>query len=361
MTQSGYEIVPYRDELLYQVVILQHYLWGGNPDVNVSYFKWKYYDNPYSENPLGIVALHNGKVVGFRGYFAMRWHIPGQDSHFTVLSPTDTTVHPDHRMVGLSVTMGNKAMEEYESQFQVFLNTSASARSTPGYSKMGFVPLTKKKRLRRYNLPTLMAKKYILDKKTKIGMGIETGNFGNIEVALNPRPAEMAAVISGQHYTRSRIRLFQDEEFFQWRFNSPRSKYIFYFQKVDNRVTEYVVMDLGLIDLSGRNVFKKGSIVDYAANNVEALREIIRFMVKRRHVDSFSIFSETLENEFRQLLEETGFKANSLLERRKTRNEGSMSYLVRPVKKDCVETDWYLGEYDIRNVANWELKGICID
>ena len=28
MTQSGYEIVPYRDELLCQVFIVQHYLWG---------------------------------------------------------------------------------------------------------------------------------------------------------------------------------------------------------------------------------------------------------------------------------------------------------------------------------------------
>jgi len=361
MTQLSYEIVPYRDELLHQAVILQHYLWGGNPDVNVDHFKWKYCDNPYSEHPLGIAALYNGKVVGFRGYFAMKWHIPGRQSQFIVLSPTDTTVHPDHRMAGLSVAMGNRAMEEYESQFPAFLNTSSSEKSTPGYAKMGFVPIAEKNRLRRYSLLTLMTKKYLIKskKKTRAGAGIETGTFGNIEVAEKPRPKEMATVISEQKYACDKIRLLQDEEFFKWRFNSPRSRYVYYYNMVQNKIAAYIVIDLGLTNLAGRNVFRKGGIVDYGANNVEALGEIIQFMAKRRHLDSFSIPSETLENEVLHVLKENGFEENSLLERRKSKNTGPLSYLVRPVKKKCAESDWYLGEFDIRNIANWELKGVC--
>jgi hypothetical protein len=357
MTQPSYEIVPYRDELLYQVVILQHYLWGGNPDVNVAHFKWKYCDNPYSERPLGIVALHDGKVVGFRGYFAMKWHIPWRQSQFIVLTPTDTTVHPDHRMAGLSVAMGNMAMEEYEPQYRVFLNSSASKKSTPGYVKMGFVPLTEKRQMRRYNPLTLMATKYLLmlKKKAKIReIGIETGKFGNIEVAAKPRPAEMAAVISEQKYTCGKIRLLQDEEFFKWRFNSLRSRHIFFYQEMGNKITAYVV--LGLY----RGNVWQGDIVDYGANNVEALGEIIQFIAKMRQVDILSIYSETLDDEFLRVLTENGFKENSLFERRKTEQQGLLSYLVRPVKKDCAESDWYLGEYDIRNIANWELKGVCV-
>jgi GNAT superfamily N-acetyltransferase len=356
--QSGYEIVPYRDELLYQVVILQHYLWGGNPDLNVSYFTWKYCDNPYTETPLGIVALHKGKVVGFRGYFATKWHIPGQDSQFIVLSPGDTTVHPDHRKAGLSVAMGNKAMEEYESRYRVFLNTSATKNSTPGYMKMGFVPLEEKKQLIRYDLLVLLAKKYLLISKGRAkigGAGIESGNFGNIEVAVNPRPAEMAAIISRQNYESHRIRLCQDTDFFQWRFNDPRSQFAFYYHRNDNQITAYVVMYV-----RGGNI-RQGYIVDYGANDGETVLKIIRFMAKRRDVDIFSIYSTSLENEFRQMLNENGFQANSLIEQRETKQKGLWPYLVRPVKKDCVAKDWLVGEYDIRNVANWELKGICID
>jgi hypothetical protein len=355
MTLSGYEIVPYRDELLYQVVILQHYLWGGNPDVNVSVFKWKYYDNPYSEKPLGIMALHNGKVVGFRGYFATKWHIPGRDSQFIVLSPTDTIVHPDHRKVGLSVAMGNKAMEEYESKYQVFLNTSSRRTSTPGYTKMGFVPLLERTTLMRYDPLSLMTKKFLLKSKRRAKTWLEdikTGNFDNFEVSVNPQPAEMAAVHSRQNCTLQRIRLFQDEEFFQWRFNDPRKKHIFYYQKVDNKITAYIV--LGLM---GNNI-KRGIILDYAAKDVEALRETIRFITKTGHADILSINSATLGNEFMQILKGNGFQANSFLGRRDDRDFGLMSYLVRPVKKDCVEKDWYLGGYDIRGAANWEIKGI---
>jgi len=81
---------------------------------------WKYDDNPYTESPLGIMALYKGKVVGFRGYFATRFQIKGKNDKIISLCPGDTCVHPDHRRKGLSVAMGNRASEEYSGKYLFF-------------------------------------------------------------------------------------------------------------------------------------------------------------------------------------------------------------------------------------------------
>ena len=73
MALQDYEIQHYHFEFYPQVVDLLKYLLGSDNDNNRDYFKWKYDDNPYTEVPLGIVALYQGKVVGFRGYFATRF------------------------------------------------------------------------------------------------------------------------------------------------------------------------------------------------------------------------------------------------------------------------------------------------
>ena len=79
MLQSGYEIKLYQADLMSQVVNLLPYLWGENHGQNLSYFKWKYHENPFTDNPLGIVTLYKGKVVGFRGYFSTKWKVRGKD------------------------------------------------------------------------------------------------------------------------------------------------------------------------------------------------------------------------------------------------------------------------------------------
>ena len=111
MGEDGYDICLYTPEMMPQVVDLMAHLWAEDPRARQAYFRWKYVDNPCTEGPLGIVALSRGGVVGFRGYFAARYEIPDRTRDLIVLCAGDTCVHPDHRRMGLSVTMGNLAME----------------------------------------------------------------------------------------------------------------------------------------------------------------------------------------------------------------------------------------------------------
>jgi hypothetical protein len=141
MSDSGYTISLYRSESIHEVVELLKYLWGDDHDKNLEYFRWKYDENPYVKMPLAVTASFNSRIVGFRGYFAAKWHIPGKNREIIVLNPGDTVVHPGHRMRGLSLKMGHLAMDLFASEYNIFFNHSASAKSTPGYLKMGFMPL----------------------------------------------------------------------------------------------------------------------------------------------------------------------------------------------------------------------------
>jgi GNAT superfamily N-acetyltransferase len=378
MMHAGYEINLYQPALMHQVVDLLHYHWGNNHDNNLSYFKWKYVDNPFTDSPLGIVALHKGEVVGFRGYFATRWQIREKDYKITVLCPGDTCVHPDHRMKGLSVTMGNMAMKEYESKYKIFLNLSAWKNSVPGYLKMGFVPLSDKTYLTRLTNPLGMLfpvklvslldrthlkslyrliKKYLLESKTKSELcekKITFGEFYNIVVADSPRAEEMYSVISKQDCDGRKISLLQDERFFRWRFNNKRNKYVFYYSRKNNITTGYIVMRI-----SKNNRF--GYIVDYAENDSAALKNILQYIIKAKHFDILLIFNCSLSDSILQILKGLRFKKKSLLQIGKKIVKGVWPLLVRPVKKKYFEGDWFIEGLDVRKIENWEIKEICSD
>ena len=354
MLPPGYEIALYKPEDMPQVVLLLHQLFGGDLEINREYFRWKYHDNPYSEIPLGIVAFYKDKVVGFRGYFALRWHIRDKNFQMIILSPGDTYVNPHYRMKGLSVSMGHMAMEKFSANYQVFLNTSAVRTSVPGYLKMGFVPIADKTYMMRYSLFRLLMKKFIRTSNKNPGKRIECGKFDTITVSEIPYPKEMAAVIYGQGQNDSRLTLLQDEEFFRWRFNNRKNRYVFYYFSSNSVITGYLVMLLLQDD-------EFGYIIDFAGIHHEAVHHIIRHIISKKHVDTISIPHVSLSEKYSRLFKKLGFKAESILERRIRKVTGTCPFLVRPVKRLCSEDDWHVRGLDIRDVANWHIKGICND
>lgn len=354
-TNREYEIKLYHSDLMPQVVNLLQHLWGNVEDGNLSYFKWKYVDNPYTERPPGIVAIHKGQVIGFRGYFATKWQIHKNNYSIIVLCPGDTCVHPNHRRKGLSVTMGKMAMEEYALKYKVFFNFSSTKNSVPGYLKIGFVPFVKKTYLTRCSLLGLVKFSLTAKKIANLHEGnFSFGEFDDIIVTDSPRPEEMSAVITNQNSDGSRITLFQDEDFFRWRYNNKRNKYIFYYHRKDNAITGYVV-----IGVTPNN--RRGYILDYAENDGKALDSIFRYVIKMRHFDIFSIYNFGLNDKLLRILNGLRFNTNGLTQRIERFFDGEWPLLIRPVAKRFVDNDWFIEDLDIRKVESWEIKPICSD
>jgi GNAT superfamily N-acetyltransferase len=355
MPDVEYEISWYRPEFMSQALDVLQYLYGDNLDSNLSYFKWKFHDNPYTEHPLGMVALHHGKVVGFRGYFATMWQLNEKKDKMIVLCPGDTCVHPNHRRKGLSVAMGNKAMEEYAQRYKIFFNVSATRNSLPGYLRMGFVPFVPKTYLTR--CAGLGLFKLIWREKRRSGWRPERiafGKFDDIIVSDGPRPKDMQAVVAGENPKGRQITLRQDEDFFGWRFNNTRTKYVFYYHRKDNVTTGYVVV--GVSPTTGR-----GYILDYAQDDDTAIQRILSYAVKMKHFDVLSIYHFGLSDDLLKTLYGLRFKTNSLIRTIERRVKGELPLLLRPIRKNYVESDFFVNGLDMRRVDNWGLKGICAD
>jgi GNAT superfamily N-acetyltransferase len=355
MSRSDYEVSRYRPEFMSQVLDVLQYLYGKNADSNLSYFKWKYHDNPYTDHPLGMVALHQGRVVGFRGYFATRWHIGEKKETMVVLCPGDTCVHPDHRRKGLSVAMGHKAMEEYAQRYKIFLNFSATRNSLPGYLRMGFVPLVPKTYLTRCTGLGLL--RLIWNEKTESGWQrgrIALGECDDIVVSDRPRPEEMQAIIAGEDLNGGNITLWQDEGFFRWRFRNKRKTYVFYYSRNSHVTTGYMVV--GVSPSTGR-----GYILDYAQTDDTAIEKILRYAVKMNHFEVLSIYNFALCDSFSKTLYSLRFKSSSVIRTIEKRVKGELPLLLRPVRREYVESDFFVQGLDMRKIDSWRLKGICAD
>ena len=296
-----YRIVHYHPDMFGKVLELMKWLHGDRHDVNKAHFQWKYCDNPYADRPLGIVALHNNDVVGFRGYLATAWN------KAMVLCAGDTIVHLEHRKKGLSIAMGEEAHNRYVSQYDVFMNFSGTTSSIPGYLKLGFVPLVDKVYLYKDSL----------DKE---------GQLDDVYESQEPMPYKAPDNV---------IALVRDDKFLKWRFRNNKNKYTFYRCQQD------------CITVS-MNENYSALILDYTENDVDVLKRIIQYATNVGSFTSIMIKDFSLSNGFSQVLKELGFKSRS--------KRRVVPVLVRPTGDD-----WLIDGLDIRKVGSWELRGICSD
>ena len=355
MAFIDYDIRHYHLDFYPQVVDLLKYLLGSDHDCNKEYFKWKYHANPFTELPLGIMALYRGEVVGFRGYFATRFRINGKNDKILSLCPGDTCVHPDHRRQGLSVAMGNKAAEEYSGRYPFFLNLTSTKISLHGYLRMGFFPLAPKTYLTRCTLGGLSRFLYYSKRKCeRTPKWIMYGTFDDIIVSRKPRPEEMHTLIEGKKIGTDKIILYQDETFFRWRFSNNHNQYIFLYCMKNKILTGYVV-----IRMSPNK--RRGFIVDYARTDEDAIEKILKFIIKTGYFDVISIYRFSLDDDIDRTVKYLGFKTISLFRAIEKKISGELPLLIRPVRHNYSDKDFFVEGLDLRKIDNWHIKGICSD
>jgi len=299
--------------------------------------------------------VYKGKVVGFRGYFATRFQIKGKIDKIISLCPGDTCVYPDHRRKGLSVAMGNRASEEYTGKYPFFLNLSSTKISLPGYLRMRFLPLSSKTYLTRCSMAGLV--KFLFNAKKRfnqIAPKIPFGTFDDIIVSQQLRPKEMHVLIEGQEVSTDKITLYQDEDFFRWRFANKHNKYVFLYRIKTEVITGYIV-----IRVSPNN--RRGYIVDYAQGDETSIEKILNFIIKARYFDVLSIYHFSLTDDIKSKVQKLGFKTASLFRAIERRIKGELPLLIRPVKHNYNDSDFFVEGLDLRKIENWHIKGICSD
>lgn len=364
MTDTEYEIARFRPEHEAQVLEVLKELWPQGDATRARLFRWKYLENPHADGPLGIVALHNGRVVGFRGYFADRFVLDGHNDNIGILHPGDTCVDPAHRNKGLSVAMGKLAMQYDTRRYRLFMNMTCGKNSLPGYLQLGFKPLTKRVRLLRHGrnplrwlLHTWLAEPRAQAARPLTESRIGFGRHGPVLVTDSPRPADMASIIEDRGHTTAVLRLHQDQAFFEWRYRNPVRKYAFYFLLDGAAVRGYVVVGVSANNLGGE-------IVDYGGRDDRAIREIVSHIDRSRHFMALWVFSHGVDEQLRKVLTDLRFSAvrpwPTILKQGST-EQLAFPILIRPTARSFAEGDFMIDGVDLRQIDSWQLKPICSD
>lgn len=324
MMHGNYEIVPYHHDYMDQVVKVIKALWGYDREHRISRLKWKHYDNPYSDFPHGIVALHKGEVVGFRAYSSMKWKVNGKK--FKTLTAGDTIVNEKHRMKGLSVAMGWAANEYLD--YKLLLNFTAGTTSMPGYMKLGF--------------EKLLEKKYWIRGPSEEDKKLE-GDFDNVSFLETPDLKKICSFISRENVS-DKILPVRSKKYFRWKMANPMHNYKFFSYKKNGKETGYVMF-------STQPKSQNGYIVDYTIEDVESLDNILRYVIKKKPFNFTMVFNYGVCDKLSQVLKGLEFKKSNM----------NWHLLVRPVKRDFVKEDWIIEGLNTRDIENWNMRAICSD
>lgn len=363
MTAGRYEIAHFRPEHLDDVLAVLADLWPYDRETSARLFRWKYLDNPHADGPLGIVALHRGRPVGFRGYFADRFTIGGQGGSIGILHPGDTCVLPDHRNQGLSVAMGKLASQYDKSRYCLFMNLSSSRNSLPGYFALGFQRLSNRILLLRYGRNPLRwaiaawSRRPARAGKRPARNRIRLGQYGNIVAADAPRPAEMASIIAAEKHADSALRLQQDSAFFAWRYRNPVRRYAFFFLQDGHAACAYLALG---VSPDGRSA----TILDYGETRNGALREILNHVCACNAFMALSALGYGVDGRLGAILGElrfTGVHTPQTLFEKGSVEELAPPILIRPIEHSFGDEAFRVGALDMRRIEHWRLKPICSD
>lgn len=367
--KGPYEILHYCPAFKPEILELQKYLWGSTTAAHAAYLKWKYDDNPYMENTVIAVALHKNKVVGMRGMMGAKWQVGDPSQTFICPCAADVVIHPDHRNRGLFKEMSLVTLQKLaEIGYLYAFNLSAGKITYMNCLSMGFrgigslevVHRDKKQRTTLRNIG-----KFIRKIPPIARMAGQT-SFASLDKRSQQQKYKVRTNISCERIPRSeameklisrirkdgRIQHVRDKGYFSWRFQNPLSQYRFLYWG-ESQLEGYLVLQTSLNQNSG-----VVNIVDWEATSEQVRSDLLHAAIHWGNFEKLTTFQATLSKGTKRLLQENRFvpvKGKGLLERSRP------TVLIRPTQNGGTSSLWRLGETQMLDQANWDIRMIYSD
>jgi len=352
---TKYEIVKYRPELKSQVVELQTHLWSPDLDVNAAYLEWKYEQNPYLDTQLIYMALCAGKVVGMRGIYGAKWEIGHPGQKLSVLCAGDSVTAPEHRKRGIYKMITRAVLNDMGKMGYTYVFSPSTGPVTlpaslaMGWRSVGSLQMMiREARQRTISSSEEQSPFSYLDRNVTEGR-LEVSPCVSLEKTARAKAmAELVARLGSD----GRIRHVRDEQYFAWRFNDPLSRYRFLYWE-DLGLDGYLVLQA-----SRYRERSRVSIVDWEAINTQVGAELLQAATHLGCFDVLTIWSATLHDEAKTLLQNAGF---TYLEERENIERPRHAILVRPVANKTPRAHWVIANRRLLDLANWDLRMIYSD
>lgn len=259
------------DQYLPGILSLVNRLWGLSCIVEVERrFTWRYKYNYCLNTGLGYIALHRGKVIGFRGFAAQWYWINGERK--VILTPSDAVVDPDYRRYGVfkhltEYSLQRIADSDLREDFSYYLNLSSNSLSTPGYKKLGWQDLMPKQYYTRFSFTSLIHRYYQSDWKNALMQDLPGGK--SIEIGSQIDTTFIASV---KHFESYHVFHCSGDDFYRWRYNKPGEAVLFVAYSLRSTPMAYMV-----ISEKGRGTY---AVLDYAAKSEHSFRTMTTLSVK---------------------------------------------------------------------------------
>lgn len=358
---SEIQIEPYTEQHRASVIEL---LAMGERDLEgvASRFSWKYERNPFFEKPYAYVALHQGKVVGFRGFFALPFALG--DRRVTVLCPADAFVHRDYRRRGLFTAMTQSAIRHIETlnKSHVFLNLSSNQFSSPGYLKMGWQAVTNKTVGAVIGVSGFVNQffKRVLSRKVVLAPGgldrwlyklvaQRPATAIPIEIGKQPRPEAMS-ILSQQTGSRDRLCAVRTAEYYAWRFSNHYRQYRFAYLWDNEDLVAFAVLakdEMGYL------------LADYGYAVPGTLHMLLFSFLNSISFSQVTAWIFGMPEPDISELTKAGFMTGWLF--RRVSGFQTLPYLVRPAVASLAEKDWVINGLDIRRAESWYIAPVDSD
>jgi len=364
----NYSIVKYDPVYDERICELQKELWSPDYDINKSYLEWKYLESPYSDPPKLYLALHDEKLIAVRGFY--EWPFRQKGDSFTALCCADLVIHREYRSKGLYPDMMNFIMSDlHDEGYTYLLSFSAGPTALINSLALGWKvisrmksihtqfymrPVTKKltdpvtvNKLIKRVVTTKILRKPPGPPKIREELWRSANNLpANVEFGYDPKPGEMARLISGLD-TNGKVVLVRDEKYFGWRYRNPLSGYFFLYWQ-DSELRGYLVAQTPLFMAGSMGSF---NVLELEGQSPEIKKELMKALLSLLDFRSATVWSGMLDDSVRRYLMASGFRERSTT---KSVAEFNETVLISTTGRDNERIEFH--GTNLLDVNNWDFK-----
>jgi GNAT superfamily N-acetyltransferase len=362
----NYKIVRYHRDLKPEIVKLQRHLWSPDLTLNMSYFEWKYEKNPYHEEPLIYLAMHDGKPIGMRGFFGVEWQYGRPLQRLSGIYADDMVIAPGHRGQSLMSKIMTSAFEALQTGgYDYVFNLSGGEVTLLSSLKMGWRNAGWLAPMQRASISGRLVRRAMRMSREIAGLGAPPPRrwlkhldsawvrtflqrTPRISFGDQPRCTDMANLVERIANT-GRVAHVRNREYFQWRFQNPLSRYRFFFWQ-EQHLEGYLILQEYTSEYDRRDVV---NVVDWEASHLSIKARLLDAAISLLAGAPIVIWSATLGRQEIEILRKSHF---CLLKSGGDPLRSPPAILLRPIKKSPAEDEWRVGDIPLLFLDSWDMR-----
>ena len=343
-----FQVIRYEEQYKSQTLELLGLLWSNrDAEACKEYFKWRYEDCPYVDNPLLFLSVIDGKVIGVLGHMVQVFLINGIRQNVCV--PVDGVVLSDYRRFGIYNRMlveGIRLISQLkpEFDFKLYFNISSNKSSVGGLIKQGWRELGPKKYLFSFNVGNLILGK-LRSKSNDPTPRMDKKLNSKYSVKLST-DLQVDDLLAFGNTRKEPIQVLRDRSFYEWRFIHFSSRYRYIYLYDDKRVVGYLI----LRQATGYEF----TIEEYGYEDKAQLKLMIKHAKRMLHIGILRLFHIGLSQRELHELYSAGFVPEDQFPLKYINKTRTSAYLRFVEGSDAVD-GYQINGIDSTSPENWRV------